>query len=278
MTKPKLNFPSMRAHGFTTMGDVVLVPSYWLSNGSLMVPAPSYPVANNVQPVAKVSVPRGRAKCFTVNGYMVGGASVVGLFSHSRPSTVVWGVVAIIVDALNGVLRGWLFSHVGQKVGRTLITKPPTANLDSAPAVSVVHGVFGVVAPVQHSPVAAVNAAVSNAVLDLRRRLQLVCHAAARLCIAIASQMARDFNLFSAAVGNTAKKPYGLILFCLSSELNGFEKAVNLAGDVKSRLVGHGRSWLMRKDYMFYRTRNQQATIAVAPNPVGNPNRAAVAG
>jgi hypothetical protein len=189
---------------------------------------------------------------------MLGCASVVGLFGPSSPSTVVKGVVAVVIDALNGVLRGRLFAHIGKKVGRTLIAEPSIANRDATPAVAVIHGVFGVVAPVQHGPVAAINTAIGCAVLGFGCRLQLVCHAAARLIVAAASLAGGNLNLLPAAISKAAKKPNCLIPLCFSPELNGLKKAVGFSGDIKSCFVGHGKSWLVRKDYMNYRTQNQQ--------------------
>jgi len=74
-------------------------------------------------------------------------AVIPGLLLSGRPLAILWGVIAIVVFAVN--LQPWLMTlaHVGNEVGGAF---PAFANLDAATAVAFISLVFGVGAATYH--------------------------------------------------------------------------------------------------------------------------------
>jgi hypothetical protein len=62
-----------------------------------------------------------------------------------RPPAILWRVVSVYVNSVNGMIFGWLFAHVGKKVFKLC---PPVANRYSTPAVMSPRIAFGVLASV----------------------------------------------------------------------------------------------------------------------------------
>lgn len=87
--------------------------------------------------------------------------SVSPLFDIRRPSTIVWTVTLLIVNALNRALR-WTRSHVGDEIIERL---PTLANRDSAPAIVGVIGGIWVTAALFHTGPTRVFARLAHAVL-----------------------------------------------------------------------------------------------------------------
>jgi hypothetical protein len=79
---------------------------------------------------------------------LLGIASVSALLLSRGPATVLRRVIPFIVDAVNGMRRRWLESHIGQEVVERV--QPSTADADAAASVSVVTAGAWVVAPDFH--------------------------------------------------------------------------------------------------------------------------------
>lgn len=56
---------------------------------------------------------------------------VFGLLTRSRPATVFWSVISIVVDAIDGVFGGRAWSHVGQKIQQRFFPTLANANATS---------------------------------------------------------------------------------------------------------------------------------------------------
>lgn len=66
-------------------------------------------------------------------------APVAALLSDCGPAAILWRVRAIVVDAIDGVFRGWTWPHIGQK--RCELVAPSVAHGDAASAPVLVSGV-----------------------------------------------------------------------------------------------------------------------------------------
>ena len=79
-------------------------------------------------------------------------ASLIGvLFLASRPSTIFWCIVSVIIDSINRMSRGWTTPHIFKKVFVPMNRSyPPFANRNTAATISVISTVFLVVAPRLH--------------------------------------------------------------------------------------------------------------------------------
>lgn len=73
---------------------------------------------------------------------------VVHLLNLGGPAAVLGGVMPVIVNAINAMIRTWLAPHVLEKGQKA--SPPATAHCDSAPTPIFELGVVGVVAPLDH--------------------------------------------------------------------------------------------------------------------------------
>lgn len=89
-------------------------------------------------------------------------AGVTSLLFLGRPTAIARSVVAIAVNAVNGMLRGGAWPHV--LVEGHDRTKPPVADFDASAAVKFPLNVFWVRAAVNHKPPNAVLSGMSQAV------------------------------------------------------------------------------------------------------------------
>jgi hypothetical protein len=62
-------------------------------------------------------------------------STMSSLFLHSSPLAIVWRVVSIVVDAINGQTRVWLTAHVDEKVSKVA---PSLANLNAPTAIVLI--------------------------------------------------------------------------------------------------------------------------------------------
>lgn len=67
--------------------------------------------------------------------HLASGTSVVGLLKSCRPSAIFRRISALIVDAVDCVLRRWFSPHVLKKIGESLRTSPAAAYGDTSTAV-----------------------------------------------------------------------------------------------------------------------------------------------
>lgn len=95
---------------------------------------------SNVSPGRTIPLPcnGGRSVC-----------SILRLFFPSRPLAVFGGIVPIIVDAVQRVLRRGPWSHIGEEVSKR--RHPPAADYNPPASVSVVMDGLRVVASVLHA-------------------------------------------------------------------------------------------------------------------------------
>ncbi len=91
--------------------------------------------------------PRSKAHGFTAMRYVNVGPSIGALFLSRRPLAVSGFVSKIIVDAFDGMLTRWPFSHIGKKVH---VEGPSGAYFDSPSAIRLVSLVLRIVASVPH--------------------------------------------------------------------------------------------------------------------------------
>lgn len=258
MTKTKLYFPGVRAHGFSAMRDANLVLRLGRCDCIFRAPASANPVANDVQAVAKGSIPVGLAQCDAINRDVERGAAVVCLFRSCGPAAVFGRVRPIVVDSLNGVLWTGLLPHVGEKVCSPKWPEPAVANLYAAPSVPVKHVVGLVATAAKHASVASVHAAGRYAVRRFGFGFQSVAHAPTGFCASAFHRVRGQLDLVAASIRDALKQPHGLVVLGFSSVFNGFQKAIGLAGNIQPGFVGHF-STPKKEDYMLYRIRNNKA-------------------
>lgn len=84
-------------------------------------------------------------------------SAIVLLRFLSRPSTITRFIVAVILSAVNGVLRSWPLAHVGKKIFKRV--KPAFANRDTASAVVLEAVVLRAGTTANHAVPALVSAA-----------------------------------------------------------------------------------------------------------------------
>jgi hypothetical protein len=78
---------------------------------------------------------------------------VIDLLLLSRPLTVLWTVVPIIVNPIERVFRGRFLAHVVKKVFEPFSAKPPTTNHDAPTSVPAVIAIRRAVTTVKHTSV-----------------------------------------------------------------------------------------------------------------------------
>lgn len=83
----------------------------------------------------------------TFNHKVNNDSAVTLLFFFSRPFAVVWLIVSVVVNTLNGML-GWSVSHVQSKIAKGF---PSIANRDSSAAVIHPRGMLSISASPKHS-------------------------------------------------------------------------------------------------------------------------------
>lgn len=69
------------------------------------------------------------------------------LLAAGCPATIVWGVIAVVVDAVNGVIGRWLWTHVENKIAENT---PPLADCDAAFPVVLIIAAIRVIAALKH--------------------------------------------------------------------------------------------------------------------------------
>ena len=137
---------------------------------------------------------------FPFSGNPDGNATVSDLLVPRRPSAVVGAVVAIIIDAVKRVFRGWFRPHIGVEVLERF--QPASANRYAPSPVSIEVFVIRIRASLFHAPPRRKfkrDSAISRAsvlVVDLCRRLSL--QTAARFTASLFQDAQRDRALCAA--------------------------------------------------------------------------------
>jgi hypothetical protein len=79
----------------------------------------------------------------------IAGPPILGLLLARSPAAIVGLVIPVIIrETVNRVLRRWLASHVGKKIGKRV--PPPSTDLNAAPAIILVMRVRWIVATLLH--------------------------------------------------------------------------------------------------------------------------------
>lgn len=133
-------------------------------------------------------------------------ALVAKLHLASRPSTVFWGVIAIVIDAIKGVLCAWARPHIGKEI---LKSGPAVTNLNAPSSIVFVRSMFRKFAASLHSvPYLIFGGGLPAALNRLRHAVRLGAlprfrqNTSAARCIAGTKIGDRD-NLFCTAVART---------------------------------------------------------------------------
>lgn len=91
-------------------------------------------------------------------------SGVSGLARLCCPFAIIWGIVARIIQAINGVFCTRSLSHVGKEADKAICSKPLVTNLYAATAIVVVVLIAAVITALFHSPPDAILGASALAV------------------------------------------------------------------------------------------------------------------
>lgn len=132
--------------------------------------------------------------------------AVDALFMRGGPSTVVWRVVTIVINAVNG-FAGGLVAHVRKEIGKIL---PAFANAYASCSVPFIRRVVRVFASLAYAPPDIVSRWLLSlsslvAVLGIRLSRSLIAQAPARLRISVSDRININ-RLFDSALA--ANKPF----------------------------------------------------------------------
>ncbi len=87
------------------------------------------------------------AQRFTINRNPSIGGSVSSLSGHSRPTTIVWFIIPVVIDPVDRISFGRALSHIGKEVLELL---PSLADLDASISIPMILCVIWIRAPIFH--------------------------------------------------------------------------------------------------------------------------------
>ena len=123
-------------------------------------------------------------------------SAVFSLFASSRPTTVGWLVIAVVIEAIKGMKRAWAAPHVGDEID---VSRPAFTASNAASTVSFVGFTSWVVAPLAHTaPDSPFWSFVRFSVNAVTRDIQFSTKTSARTGMTVAQASACDEKLFSA--------------------------------------------------------------------------------
>jgi hypothetical protein len=105
----------------------------WTGKSQIYRPSGIKPVYQSALGDAKFSGPLTNCLCSAIESDRLTAAAIVILLGACRPSAIVRCVVAIGVDAINGMMRTWSAAHIGKEVLKTVL--PSVANSNTAAAI-----------------------------------------------------------------------------------------------------------------------------------------------
>lgn len=111
-------------------------------------PSPMYPNCQRSGVYAKLLRPCSKALGFTVMRYKSVTPSISHLLFTRSPAAVLWCVVSIVIDTVNGMTCGRRVTHILVEVLER--GKPAAADFDSATSVAAVNGASWISAPLFH--------------------------------------------------------------------------------------------------------------------------------
>lgn len=119
-------------------------------------PSPNIGV-NSAWRYSKLLGPISEALCSSVGSQHSVCAFISCLVRWCSPPYITWLVIAVIVNSVDTVPAGWLPAYVGHKSLKTATTTPAVMHRNSPGTIVTVHGIFGIVTPLDHRDPGFVN-------------------------------------------------------------------------------------------------------------------------
>lgn len=150
-------------------------------------------------------------------------ATIQQLLRHRGPATVVRRIVAVIVNAIDGMLTGWTWTEVIVKVQKAV--SPPVAHRNTAAAVIAKGGRFRVVATLKHATPARIFWCLRQAMRDLECASRLTVQTSTRSRLT-APQASLRFHTQTPAIAATVPMPFCMMRMSRERQSNQSAEAV----------------------------------------------------
>lgn len=211
----------------------------FFTEGALHTPTIVEPACEDTFVPSKVCRPLAHIHGFALKCKQAVTSPVVGLLLHGGPSAVIWGVVFIVIEAFQRVLRRGA-SHVFEECRKTVA--PFVANSNPTRAISGMTWVLWIIASAHHTPPSVVFAwllgPAHRVALRLRRRLALLRANTPTRSRLAPFQFASSSHFCAAALA--AAKPLRPTLRRCSSVANNHQPTVSIPSQI---LISHNVSF-----------------------------------